>query len=259
MTTNNIFIAFSPPPTSQRVVDNEKEITREWRNWVDSLYNEVNTLANASSQQSLLLNSDFNFSDGISLPVTETEPDGAFIAEKWQIMKSTGSIYSCGAVDYIDNDQDNSGSRKYLYLNVSDVGEAGISVYQEMEGHHNIRRFQKRNVTFTVTASNSSLESCIVNLEISILDGSTIIYNKKSSSFTWVNGKNSHYAVLKNQFSISSFDTLINPKIQFKLNIIKVPLAGCLLRIHHIKLENGIRPTPLIVDHPIERLRIDNS
>lgn len=243
----------------QKKPEGDLDNNQSWIQFHNAVANQINSAA-FYGNPSELLNSDFNFNVGVPTPVTQADPDGTYISEKWQVHGAAVATYSFEHVAYGTTDYDPTGSLEYMHFTITNYSGDGSNsdfyIYQQRDGSQYLRQYQERIISCSLNFNNNQNAAVFCRFEIYFFyDGST------PEVFQ---GKNFSLAPGQNEIS----DTIQTPTISGKTiggaPYMQTRFVFCTLNNNtadlnglYLKTELAEQATVLYVDHALERVRID--
>lgn len=233
-----------------------KQTPSTWQKWFQNVHN-ITSATNYYGYPSVCLNSDFYWNTAIANPVTQAAGDGAFFSEKWQVQGAAVATYTLTRTTFTGNDADQTGSTVYVNVAVTAWTGAAFYFYQRQAGAQFLRRYQGRNLFLSAKIRNNNSESIQMIFDV------FFYYDTSSASFlskelTIHSGENYLSSLIKPDM-LTGLTIGGAPYVEFRLKFVTLPSSVADIDMIYIKAEMADYPTPLYVDHALERPRIDNS
>lgn len=249
----------NPAPRLQPVMNSDGSLNYDWDRFFYNTYSTVNGLVSTTATSNLLLNGTFNFQNGIATPVTQTNGDGAYVAEKWQIHGSASANYAVTSTQYPLSNSILTNSSYYEDINVTSYNGGDLYLYQRFIGLQHVRSILRRDISISFVCTNFSNSTVALQFGIyRFYDPSDSLVLSRAINLT--QGVNV-LSTLIDQSSLSLPDGTTagaSPYLEFRIYI-KEFTSACHIALHGIKVEFGKYATPNVVDNFIERTRINNA
>lgn len=255
MSYTKLLKTLQPAPYTTKLVNNSV-MSEDWSSWLQTLEETVREL-NTQGLSSQTLNPDFNFNTGVGSIITQADANGTYISEKWQVYGNTSGTYYIRQDSYTDTDEDSTGSDKYLYLRWYSYSSGDFYFYQEFSGAKYIRRYQNKTLTISTSITLTTNDPIKCQLAFYINWGSDTEL-LKGNVVKIAPGKNVYYSTF-NIPSADKYSTTGTPTIEYRIYWLNHPGGTPYININYIKAELNDKASPLMVDHFLERTRIDNA
>ena len=270
----NLTGILSPPPLREKLVDNgfqdfllrmyKKSNPREGL-FSDGLVSEemhrfLSTMFSRLSQlemygfPSVVLNSDFNFASGGTLPVTESDPSGTTVVDLW-LAEYTGSpVFSFQATAYDPSDPNPTASNYYIDAQVSNLGDS--LRLSQMQPQY-VQKYAGQIIYFSAKVYNFGTNSPKIKPSILLsFDGVTEVqyFGPELNLETGINTMTSLIKVGKLEGQ-----PLTNLNyVKFCVYLSDLDGGALSVGLQYFKFELADNATTLYVDHALEKARIDN-
>lgn len=93
-----------PAPTSTPIMDKNGEMPDDWNRYFFNSFSTINAIAGVTNNSNILVNSTFNGQDGISTPITQSDGDGAYFAQLWQVSGASNADYEITSTEFTVTD-----------------------------------------------------------------------------------------------------------------------------------------------------------
>jgi len=243
---NKSYKLLSKPPI------NEEINSDSWKKWLSDLHDDFLNKS-ALHNPSLLLNGDFNFEP------TLLTGAGDF-AQRWNI---DGNNFEANPTTYASSIYSNeTGSAQYFNIKGNDVGQ-NLVISQNQE--NKIATAQGKNLNFSLLLANKKTETAgskPLNIKFRLgydhngngtvdeyHDSGNIIVPATESGKPQLINAHISPPTLNNDSRPNKLHYIINVNSQSKTDF----------NIFNTKLETGVKPSILRIDHTLEKYRIDNT
>ncbi len=238
-------------PVYHEITNDSNSLTNSWVPWHTSIHRNVQHL-NYIPNPHLVLNPDFNWSR--TKGNTPTTADGEFV-EKW-FVKANGMTFSITPTYYTSTtNSSDSGSERFVNVDITIVNSSPFILYQTFG--NKLSKFQDKQLTYSarVFNNNSDVVKCKFQVGFDTNNDTTIDVTDESTVHYIQPGPND--IVMRVDTSKITADNQNNTVyLQFVLFDLTVAID---LDVFFIKPEFATDSTPLLVDHILEKVLIDNA
>lgn len=242
---------FGTAPIQDNPLKTNGEFGPRWRDWLNSIHSFISTHSFLNNN-SHTINPDFHWArvNGGAPRTT----DGEFM-DNW-FVKSNGSTFTITPTIYTNSyPSSQTGSKHYANINITTPTANDFEIYQSLPNY--TARFQNKEI---------STQSLIQN------NGSNRFTLRYYVGFDTNNdGTDEHFTRGKGIYvkpGINELGSLLKlPKVDdnnqnttITLKLLATELNNPVdFNLFHVKFEDSDMPTPLFVDHTLEKLKIDNA
>lgn len=247
-------IAVDEPPIYDGLLksDLSNESTHEWQQWFNTLQDAVSSHNNLSNS-ALTLNPDFHWSRTVGN--TPTTSDGEFV-EKWNVT-SNGSSFTITPTFYTSTtDNANTGSQRYVNVAIPTPGVNDFEIYQDFANKLSKYEDQQIAVSALIKNNNANRHNIKFYVGFDTNNDGTDEFSITSKVIRILDNQKESLTAVFNAPSIITDNQ--NNTVTLKL-LLSDMSAAVDIDIFYIKFEFSDHFTPLIVDHIIEKVRIDNA
>lgn len=239
-----------PAPVYDKIIDDEKDLTYKWQSWINSLRDNIDA-HNYLVNEHVVLNPDFNWSR--TKGSTPTVADGEFV-EEWNV-KANGMTFSITPTFYTSTTNgSNSGSERYVNVDITVINTNEFILYQSVPKM--LSAFESKTMTFSSSIYNNGAAFNVkFYVGFDMTGGGTDSYSAESRNIRIDSGYNEINAQFRTPAVATDNQTNVITLAMKLVNLTNVVDAD----VFFIKPEFSREPTPLYVNHTIEKLKIDNA
>lgn len=242
----------SQPPIYDNILKDTGEYTYEWQNWINRLHSFASPLAFLFNE-ALVLNPDFHWSRVIGN--TSTTTDGEFV-EKW-FVKSNGSAFTITPAFYtstINNAE--TGSQRYINVSIPTPSSNDFEIYQSFPNY--LSKYHNRKIVCTALLknNNSNRHNLRFYAGFDTNNDGTDDYSVRGKTVRIEGDQKEQITALLETPTINTDNQ--NNTVRLKLLLTELDSAVD-INIFYIKFEFGLKPSDIVIDHILEKVRIDNA